>query len=201
MNVTTPVEKETLKSLKVGDVVYITGEILSIRDQAYKKLLGMLKKGKKAPFEINGQVFYHCGPLAVKKEKWKIISAGPTTSSRMENLIVELARFVKTVIFIGKGELSWKFTEAMRGKGAYFVFPGGAGSLAAKYIKEVKKVYWQELGMAEAVWKLKVENFGPCLVAIDSRGSNLFEKIKNEVENKYKEVLKEDFEIKNLFWK
>ena len=186
----TPLTRDYLNLLKVGDFVYITGKILTIRDQAYKKLLNLLKNKEHPPFDFNYQVFYHCGPLAVKDgEYWKVISAGPTTTSRMENLIVNFVDFLDCAIFIGKGELGIKFTEKIRNKCAYLVFPGGAGSLAAKYVKKVRNIYWPELGMPEAVWELEVENFGPCLVCIDAHGSNLFEKLNADINKKYDKIL------------
>ncbi|MEM0353655.1 MAG: fumarate hydratase C-terminal domain-containing protein, partial [Archaeoglobaceae archaeon] len=103
------------------------------------------------------------------------MSAGPTTSDRMSPYIPRIMERVDFFVMIGKGGVSNEAVKAMKGKAIYLAFTGGAGAFAASRIKKVKGVFWEDLGMAEAVWVFEVENFGPCVVAIDSRGKNLYE--------------------------
>jgi fumarate hydratase subunit beta len=157
MELKTPLTK--LNSLKIGDVVYLTGTIFTARDQACKRIL---EQG--APFKAENQVIYHCGPLV----KGKVLSAGPTTSRRMEEYmpkIIELG--VKAII--GKGGLR---PESVRGA-VYFAFPGGCGALAAKAIKKISNIYWPELG-PEAIYEFEVERFGPLIIGIDLKGNSLY---------------------------
>jgi len=84
---------------------------------------------------------------------------------------------------IGKGGMGKRTTEGMKKYGAvYGAFTGGAAVLAAKAIKNVSGVEWFDLGMPEALWILDVEEFGPLIVAIDTHGNNLFEEVKEKVE-------------------
>ena len=181
----TPISEEDVRKLKVNDVLYVTGTIVTARDAAHKKALELHRKGKKLPLNLEGSAVFHCGPI-VKKEndKWFVVAAGPTTSMRMDQFEDEFIKAFKVRVVIGKGGMGKKTTDAMQKYGAvYGAFTGGAGVLAAKAIKNVKTVEWlQDLGMPEALWVFEVEEFGPLTVAIDSHGNNLFEEVKRKAE-------------------
>ena len=181
----TPISEGDVRKLKVNDILFLTGTIVTARDAAHKKALEQFNRGKPLPINLQGLVVFHCGPIVKKdNEKWLIVSAGPTTSTRMEQFEDEFIKAFKVRVVIGKGGMGKKTTEAMKKYGAVYVaFTGGAGVLAAKAIKNVKAVEWlQDLGMAEALWVFEVEEFGPLTVAIDSHGNNLFEEVKKKAE-------------------
>jgi len=180
----TPIAEEDVRKLKVNDVIYITGTMFTARDSAHKRALDYYKQGKKMPINPQGLAVFHCGPI-VKKEndKWTIVAAGPTTSTRMDLFEDEFIKSYEVRVVIGKGGMGKKTTDAMKKYGAvYGAFTGGAAVLAAKAIKNVKSVEWFDLGMPEALWILEVEDFGPLTVAIDSHGNNLFEDVRKKVE-------------------
>jgi len=181
----TPISEEDVRKLKVNDVLYVSGTIVTARDEAHKKALELHREGKKLPLNLEGLAVFHCGPI-VKKEgdKWIAVAAGPTTSTRMDQFEDEFISAFKVRVVIGKGGMGKRTTDAMQKYGAvYGAFTGGAGVLAAKAIKSVKAVEWlQELGMPEALWVFEVEEFGPLTVAIDSHGKNLFEDVKKKAE-------------------
>jgi len=185
----TPLKKEELLKLKVGDTVYITGEILTARDSAHMRMLEFLERGEELPFNLNGAVIYHCGPIVKKDGEYEVISAGPTTSARMNVSTPKILEKVDCLAIIGKGGMSDEVVKALRGRGVYLAYPGGAGALAAKSIKKVKKVYWEDLGMPEAIWVFEVENFGPCIVGIDANGNSLYDEVEKVVEENYKQVI------------
>ena len=85
-HLTTPISEEDARKLKIGDIVYVTGEhVYTARDEAHERALHMFDKGEKPPVDFEGSVVYHVGPVAWQKNgKWVIVSAGPTTSVRME---------------------------------------------------------------------------------------------------------------------
>jgi fumarate hydratase subunit beta len=185
----TPISEEDVRKLKVNDVVYVTGTVVTARDQAHRRALEMAKEGKKIPIDLKGLAVFHCGPI-VKKEgdKWVAVAAGPTTSTRMDIFEDEFIRAFGVRVVIGKGGMGKRTTEAMKKYGAvYGAFTGGAAVLAAKTIKNVRTVEWYDLGVPEAMWVFEVEDFGPVAISIDSHGNNLFEDIKRQVEeNKQK---------------
>ena len=171
-----PIPGNVVKKLRVNDVLYLTGDVFTARDLAHEKMRTL--DPKHMPFDIAGKALYHCGPL-MKKEKgaWVAVSAGPTTSSRLEDVEdIILDRF-NVHIIIGKGGMGEQTREALKKTGSvYLAFPGGAGVFAAQKITRVIGVYWlEELGMPEAVWVLEVKEFGPLIVAMDSTGKSLYE--------------------------
>ncbi len=162
----TPLKKEDIKKLKLGDEVVLTGNIFTARDKAHIKAI---KEG--LPFDAEGLAVYHCGPI-IKDNK--VIAAGPTTSSRMNSLEADFIKKTSIKAVIGKAGMDENVVKAMKKLDCiYLAFTGGAAQLAAKGIKKIENVYWKELGMAEAVWLFKAEKFGPMIVAI-ADGKSLF---------------------------
>jgi len=180
----TPISDEQIRKLKVNDVLYVTGTIVTARDQAHRRALEHFKEGKPIPVSLEGLAVFHCGPVVAKQgEKWVAVAAGPTTSTRMDIFEDEFIKDFKVRVVIGKGGMGKRTTDAMAKYGAvYGAFTGGAAVLAAKAIKNVKSVEWFDLGMPEAMWIFEVEEFGPLAVAIDSHGNNLFTDIQRSVE-------------------
>jgi fumarate hydratase subunit beta len=188
----TPISEETVRKLGVNDTVYLSGTIVTARDAAHRRALRFHKDGKRLPIKLEGLAVFHCGPL-VKKEAggWRVVAAGPTTSSRMDLFEDEFIKDFKVRIVVGKGGMGKKTADAMKRYGAvYGAFTGGAAVLAAKAIKQVKGVEWSDLGMPEALWILEVENFGPLTVAIDTHGNNLFETIQTKVDHEKPSIYK-----------
>jgi len=186
----TPISEEEIRKLRVNDVLYVSGTMFTARDQAHKRALEYFKQGKPLPLRLEGLAVFHCGPIVKKKEdRWSIVAAGPTTSTRMEIFEDEFIKNFKVRVIIGKGGMGKRTTEAMAKYGAvYGAFTGGAAILAAKAIKSVKSVEWLDLGMPEAMWILEVEEFGPLAIAIDSHGNNLFEDVKRKVEQNKEKI-------------
>lgn len=185
----TPLSEEGVRALNVGDILYLSGLVVSARDAAHKRALELLEKGEKLPVDLRGLALYHVGPVVKRTEKgWEIVSAGPTTSARME--IYDASFIEKTGIrlIIGKGGMGSKTAEACKKFGAvYAIYPGGVAALAARAIKRVVDVYWLDLGIPEAMWVMEVEDFGPLTVVIDSKGSNFYEKRYEAVRKKLDE--------------
>ncbi len=184
----TPLKKEDIEKLDVGDVVYISGEILTARDEAHARILEMNEKGEELPFSLKGAVIYHCGPLMHREEQgWKVISAGPTTSGRMSKMTPPLMKIHEVRAIIGKGGMK-NVASALKNRCVYLAYTGGCAALAAELIKEVKDVHWLDLGMPEAVWVLRVEKFGPLIVGIDSKGKDIFAEIMEKAEKVLEEL-------------
>lgn len=186
-HLTTPISEEDARKLKAGDVVYVTGEhVYTARDEAHERALEMHEKGEKPPVQFEGSVVYHVGPVAQQRDgKWYIVSAGPTTSIRMELFEDEFLKKYKPRIIIGKGGMGPKTLAALNDVGAvYCSFTGGCGALASRGLKEVRAYEWQDLGMPEALWVITAEEFGPLLVTMDSHGRSLHDEMDEKVEAK-----------------
>ncbi len=168
----TPLIDSQLRKLKAGDFVAISGTVVTARDRAYARIVS----GQKLPVDMKSGVVYHCGPIVKRSgKKVKIISAGPTTSGRMDEIQVRFLKRTGVKAIIGKGGVNETVAKNLKNLGCvYLAFTGGAGVLAASFIKKIERNVWSDLGDAESVWVLKVENFGPLVVAIDLRGKNLY---------------------------
>lgn len=185
----TPISEDDIRKLKVNDVLYVSGTMVTARDQAHRRAIEFFNQKKALPVNLEGLAVFHCGPVMSKEgDKWTAVAAGPTTSTRMDIFEDEFIKDFKVRVVVGKGGMGKKTTDAMAKYGAvYGAFTGGAAILAAKAIKNVKNVEWLDLGMPEAMWIFEVEEFGPLAVAIDSHGNNIFTDIQRTVEaNKQK---------------
>ena len=170
-----PVSDPEISKLHVGDVLYVTGTVFTARDEAHHKLL---KLGRaKVPLDLSQMALYHCGPLMKQtNDSWEVISAGPTTSSRMELFEDRFLDQFGVKLIIGKGGMGKKTLQALKKtKAVYTAFTGGAGALAADAVDRFIDVLWlEELGMPEAVWVFSVKEFGPLIVAMDANEQSLY---------------------------
>ena len=174
MELTTPLTKEKIQSLKAGDYVYITGTIYTARDAAHKRMSEALAAGEELPIDVKDQIIYYMGPTPAK-EGQVIGSAGPTTASRMDKYAPKLLNLGLSGM-IGKGKRSQDVIDAIvLNEAVYFAAVGGAGALLSKCIKKSEVVAYDDLG-TEAIRKLEVENF-PAIVVIDRNGNNLYEEV------------------------
>jgi len=188
----TPVNEADARKPSIGDTVYVSGIMITARDQAHRRALEYVRAGKSIPVSFEGGVVFHCGPIAVKEgDQWRIVAAGPTTSTRMESYEAEFVEKLKPRIIVGKAGMGAKTAEAAKKFGAmYCDFTGGAAVLASQRIRAVKGVEWYDLGMPEALWILEVEEFGPMTVTIDSHGKNLHDIVQGSAQEKRTEILK-----------
>lgn len=192
--VETPLDPDEIEGLGVNDVIEITGKIFTARDSAHRKLLEAHEEGEEPPISLADYPCFHCGPVMKRKDdEWKVVSAGPTTSIRMEIFEDEFMEKFGVRAFIGKGGMGERTLKAL-GKygGVYLQYTGGAGSLTAGSVKKVEDVFYlDELGIPEAVWLFEVEEFGPLVVTMDSHGSSLHEEISKNVSEKLERLKSE----------
>jgi fumarate hydratase subunit beta len=180
-NIGSPLDEETIKKLKAGDRVLITGVIYSARDAAHKRMVEALDRGEKLPFDISNQTIYYMGPTPARPGQ-AIGSAGPTTSGRMDSYAVRLMA-VGLKGMIGKGSRSQAVKNAMKKyKAVYFAAIGGAGALISKSIKKAEVIAYEDMG-AEAIHRLEVKDF-PATVINDICGGDLYEQGKAKYEVK-----------------
>jgi len=175
--VTLPLTDKTLKNLRAGDNLLLTGVIYVGRDAVHKRMVEALDKGQPLPIDIRGQVIYFMGPSPARPGR-PIGSAGPTTSGRMDAYSPRLiAEGLKGMI--GKGLRSKAVKDAMvKDKAVYLGAIGGAGAIISKSIKKAEVVAYEDLG-AEALRRLEVEDF-PVTVINDIYGGDLYEEGKTK---------------------
>jgi fumarate hydratase subunit beta len=180
----TPLSEETVRSLKLGEAVYVNGLIITGRDEMHIRALEYVREGKAVPKDIDGSVVFHCGPIMVQKEdgSWSVIAAGPTTSARMNKLEPDFIRKFHIRAIIGKGGTSKDTIDAMKECGCvYLAATGGAAISLAEGLRKCVGCEWLDLGMAEAMWRFDTEKFGPLIVAIDADGNSLYDKVNSNL--------------------
>ena len=159
-----PTDPKTIKKLKAGDTLFLTGKLFTARDKAHAKILET-----RLPFEDLDTLF-HCGPIV---KDGKLVSAGPTTSARMNQYTPDLLKQTSIRLIIGKGGMDETVMASLKGRAVYLAMTGGCGAVGAQKLK-IMDNKWKELGMAESLWIMKAKEFGPLVVAMDSHGETLY---------------------------
>ncbi|NMF99753.1 L(+)-tartrate dehydratase subunit beta [Aromatoleum toluolicum] len=189
----TPIRDEDLESLNVGDVVYLTGHLVTCRDVAHRRLI---EQKRELPVDLKGGAIFHAGPIVRKKDdgKFEMVSIGPTTSMRMEKFEREFIKQTGVKLIVGKGGMGPETAAGCQeGKAVHAIFPGGCAVLAATKVEEIERAEWQDLGMPETLWVNRVREFGPLIISIDTKGKNLIEQNKARFNEKKAPVMERIF--------
>ena len=170
----TPIQNEDIEQLETGDIVFMDGYLITCRDMAHRRLIDL---NMKLPVDLDGMAIVHAGPIVTNNgDGWKIVSIGPTTSMRMEVHEKEFIKKTGVKLIVGKGGMGPETVEGCAAhKAVHAVFPGGCAVLAASRVEKIERVEWLDLGMPEALWVLRVKDFGPLIISIDTKGNNLFD--------------------------
>jgi fumarate hydratase class I len=199
--VTIPIDDKTVRSLKVGDSLLLSGVMMTGRDAAHKWMIDTFIRKNREPQGddlavyqaikplLDGGVIYHCGPVVagLDTKKYRFVAAGPTTSTREEPYQGDVMRHFNVKGVIGKGGMGPKTLEACgQVPGVYLHAIGGAASLIAQSVQRVLEVYKLDFGVPEAMWVIEVKDF-PVVVTMDSHGGSLHA----EIDRKSKAVLEE----------
>jgi L(+)-tartrate dehydratase beta subunit len=185
-SLTSPFSEADIRGLTIRDTVTINGHIFGIRDATQ---IRMFDEKQPPPVELKDAACIHTAP-SLKKEgdRWEKVSIGTTTSTRMERFTPLLIQQYGVRIIIGKAGLLEGSLEAMKRFGAcYLAIVGGAAALETTQIEEVEAVYWEDLH-PEAIYKLRVKDFGPLIVAMDSHGNHLYFDVKKNALEKLPEL-------------
>jgi fumarate hydratase class I len=164
-----PISEDQVRSLNVGDVVLVSGEMYTGRDAVHAHLMK-----HDPPVSLQGNILYHCGPVVLKNNgHYKITAAGPTTSIREEPYQADIIKRYGVRAVIGKGGMGKRTLDAMKEEGAVYLNAiGGAAQYYARCIEEVLDVNLMEFGIPEAMWHLAVRDF-PAIVTMDAHGNSL----------------------------
>lgn len=168
----TPLSLEDTSMLRVGDRVFLNGEIYVARDATHRRMLEEVTQGRELPFSVYGSVIYYAGPTPPPPYE-PVGSIGPTTSRRMDQyLSFFLERGLRATI--GKGERGEGVKKLLeRYRAVYFIACGGAGAYLSTFVLSQEVCAYEDLG-AQALFRLMVRDF-PLLVAYDAFGGDLFE--------------------------
>ena len=179
-----PITEDQIRSLKVGDVVLLSGRAYTGRDAVHHHLMK-----HDPPVDLRGGVIYHCGPVVAKDANgWRVTAAGPTTSIREEPYQADVIKRYGVRAVIGKGGMGAKTLSALREAGAVYLNAiGGAAQFYARTITSVDGVSLLEFGTPEAMWHLTVENF-PAIVTMDAHGHSLHKEVEESSAHELAEI-------------
>jgi fumarate hydratase class I len=169
-----PLDEATVRSLKVGDVVIISGPAFTGRDAVHHHLMS-----HEPPVDLRGSVLYHCGPVVKKHDdgSWSVTAAGPTTSIREEPYQADIIGKYGIRAVMGKGGMGPKTLAGLKEHGAVYLNAiGGAAQFYARCIKQVDGVSLLEFGTPEAMWHLQFQDF-PAIVTMDAHGGSLHKEV------------------------
>ncbi len=172
-HLTAPITVQDIEDIQVGDYIYYSGILATGRDDVHHRVVHL---GMECPVDLRGMALFHAGPIVRETPGHnEIICAGPTSSIRMEQEEAEFIEITGVKVIIGKGAMGEKTAKACQEyKTIHCVFPGGCGVKAASCVEELIDVKWRDLGIPEALWVMRVKDFGPLVVTIDTKGNNLF---------------------------
>lgn len=173
---TTPLTKADVRRLALEDTVTIDGAMFGLRDATQIRIFD---EGIAPPADLTGSVCLHTAPGVRKREDgtYEKLSIGTTTSTRMDRFAPGLIETYGVRAIVGKGGLLQGSVDTMaRIGGVYLAIVGGAAALATTQIEDIEQVWWEDL-MPECLWKFRVKDFGPLIVAIDAHGNSLYQKI------------------------
>jgi fumarate hydratase subunit beta len=169
----TPLTDEVIKTLKTGQMVYITGDLYTARDLAHIRLMELLDNGQPMPFDFAGNIVFYAGPSPTP-DGMVSGSIGPTTAGRMDIYAPKLIKHGLKAM-LGKGLRNESTKQAIKDHGGiYFAGTGGIAALMSKCVKNIELIAFDDLG-TEAIRKLKVEKM-PAVVAIDCEGNDIYER-------------------------
>jgi L(+)-tartrate dehydratase beta subunit len=182
----TPLTEEMVRQLRVRDTVTVNGHIFGIRDATQ---IRMFDENQPPPVDLTGAICLHTAPSLKKVgDRWEKIVIGTTTSTRMDRFTPPLIEKYGVRAVVGKGGLYENSLKAMQRFGAvYLAIVGGAAALETTQIEEVEQVYWEDLH-PEAIYQLRVKDFGPLIVGMDSHGDHLYADVRTRAENRLSDL-------------
>ncbi len=181
-----PTNEEEVRKLRVGDVVYLRGCIFTSRDMGHFTLRKLIDEGKTLPVDFDGSAMFHAGPVVQKNDNgtYRLVVIGPTTSIRMEPYHAMVANLGVRII-IGKGGLGPDSLRQFSQSGqVYLQAAPGCAVVLAEGISQIKTVFFQDLGVPEALWVLDAHKFGPLVVGMDSHGRSIYEDIRRQAKER-----------------
>lgn len=195
VHLTTPVSAEAIRSLKLGDVVYVSGALYTAREGVYRQVVD---KGLPLPAGLREltNVNFHCSPAASVRPdgSYSVEAVTATASFRFGKSMAAWFERSGAKVIVGKAGLTeLAYREWFVPHGAvYLTTVGyGLGAMYGRSIKRVLDVHWlKELGIAQACWVLEIEKLGPFLVEGDAAGRSLFAIANREINLRLDEIYK-----------
>lgn len=192
-DLTMPITEAQARALRVGDTVTLQRTLFGIRDASY---IALFDQGRPTRLDMNGHAVIHTAPNVRKVDAspdnpagYEPVCIGTTTSSRMERFTGQLMRQCGVRLIVGKGGMHEGSSRAFAELGgAYLAIVGGTAALETTWIECIEDVDMDDLN-PESLWKFRIRDFGPLLVAMDSHGASLYNEVASDVAARRQAVL------------
>ncbi|MBR2615353.1 MAG: fumarate hydratase C-terminal domain-containing protein [Clostridia bacterium] len=203
-HLTGPLTEEDVTKLKLGDTVYLTGEVFTCRSRLQKYVFD---EKNPLPFSTEKRnILIHNGPIIIRENgKWKLMSFMPTSSIRFEKWGAKSVDEWGLRMIVGKTTMGAETAAMMKEKKCVHVSPRSVSPNLWIDSIEVQDVHlYDELGRIEAAWFFKVNELGPFIVDIDCEGNNYFDRLDAKIAERKDEALKElgiepDYQFTKLY--
>jgi L(+)-tartrate dehydratase beta subunit len=182
-----PLSEADVRKLTLEDTVLVNGAIFGIRDATQIRIFD---EGVEPPANLTGSVCLHTAPGVKRRPDgtYEKVSIGTTTSTRMDRFVPGLLERYQVRAIVGKGGLLQASVEALeKFGGVYLAIVGGAAALETTQIEAIEDVWWEDL-MPECLWKFRVKNFGPLVVAIDAHGHSLYRNVEQRAAERIRQL-------------
>lgn len=190
--ITAPLDPEVIQSLRIGDVVFLSGEFIGTAGfPTHKRLADGIAAGEPPPIDMRRAAFFHLGSMSREENgRIKPLYVNPTTSTRFNAFIPSIVRHYGITALAGKGGLDAACVAAMQEVGCvYFSMIGGAAPLLTEGVKEVIETGWDDLIMQFRLTRFRIENFGPLTVAIDAHGNSVYDELTRSARARLPEIM------------
>jgi len=192
-DLTMPITEAQARALRVGDTVTLQRTLFGIRDASY---IALFDHGRATRFDMDGHAVIHTAPnvrkVAASPQNpagYESVCIGTTTSARMERFTAQLMRQCGVRLIVGKGGMQQGSSQAFQEQGgAYLAIVGGTAALETTWIECIEDVDLDDLN-PESLWKFRIRDFGPLLVAMDSHGGSLYDQVSDDVAARRQAVL------------
>jgi fumarate hydratase subunit beta len=187
-----PLARDALRGLKLGDTVFLTGEIVATAGYpTHQRIVDCIDAGKPLPVDITGGALFHLGSFSREAGgRLEPLYVNPTTSTRFNAFMPKIARHFQLTAVAGKGGLDEESVRAFQEVGCiYFSMIGGVAPLLTAGVREVLATGWDDLIMQFRLTRLRVERFGPLTVAIDAHGGSLYRDIADSAQARLHDIL------------
>jgi L(+)-tartrate dehydratase beta subunit len=187
LSLSSPLDEQTVRSLRAGDEVWLDGTVWGVRDAS---LIRLFDEGVRPEVDFAGAVFLHTAPSVTQQAdgSYLPVSVGTTTSMRMDRFTRGCVGELGVGAIIGKGGLSQASLEHLREHGGvYLSITGGAASVETLQVEQIEQVLWEDL-MPECLWKFRVKALGPLFVTMDSHGKSTYRDVQQQAERNLEAV-------------
>ncbi len=181
-NIVLPMTEKTVRELKLGDIVYLSGEVIQLLAPAHQRAIEYKKANRDLPFDLENMAIYHSYSCIEECEgSLHCYYLGASTSAGVNPYEPEFIKLFKVRAIIGKGGMDQKTLEAMKETGCvYLAQIGGCSQLSTQGLEETTEIFWEDMAANRGI-KHRFDHLGPLIVGMDAHGNSLFENIAETV--------------------